>query len=62
MNEDEQKYMEQTEREMDCISNMITQADKQHLSVEVILSYGEFRAAGDSIEVACFGALNEWDC
>jgi DNA anti-recombination protein RmuC len=62
VNEDEQRYNEQMAREMDCVTNMITKAKQQGLLTEVVMWYGDYRAAGDSIETACFAALCDWDC
>lgn len=43
------------------IADMLSAADAQGLTVEVVEAYGEFRAAGNRVKDAAADALYEWD-
>ena len=49
------------QQEFDTIAMMIDRADQYGLLVEVVRSYGSFRAGGDSVRDAAHAALYEWD-
>lgn len=52
---------EETMDEFEDISEMILEAEKQSLLIEVIWSYGQEKESGKSTKQACINALCEWD-
>lgn len=48
-------------REFLSVLEMLKEARKYHLEVEVVYSFGNERASGVPIEQACANALYEWD-
>ena len=50
-----------TSLELNNIHTMLTEAQKYGLLVEVVHSYGDYLASGDSIAEACAAALYDWD-
>lgn len=49
------------DREFHAVSRMIATATDYGLLTEVILLYGDYRAEGQEVVIACANALNEWD-
>jgi len=48
--------------DMRAIASMLAAADKAGMSVEVIMSYGNYIKNGDSIQEAARCATYDWDC
>ena len=47
--------------EFDAIADMLAEATKHSLQVEVVHGFGVARAAGSDVLTACREALYEWD-
>ncbi len=61
MQNEHNEHDERGERDMQIVHSMVQAATVEHLLTEVVLSFGQYMANGDSVEEAAFCALSDWD-